>query len=54
MGIGQDQSPQHFDMGRLKYRNGDLLLAELPDSIHVPPKIHAKYKMIPAFVSGNP
>ena len=36
--IGQDQSLQHFDRCLLKLGNGDLLIAEQPDSIHIPPE----------------
>ena len=38
MRIGQDQSQQHFDRCLLKLGNGDLHIAELPDSIHIPPE----------------
>ena len=39
--IGQDQSLQHFDRCLLKLGNGDLQIAELPDSIHIPlEKLH--------------
>ena len=34
MRIGQDQSLQHFDRCLLKFGNGDLQIAELPDNIH--------------------
>ena len=37
MRIGQDQSLQHFDRCLLKLGNGDLPIAEQPDSIHIPP-----------------
>ena len=38
MRIGQDQTLQHLDGGLLKLGNGDLPIAELPDSIHIPPE----------------
>ena len=38
---------QHYDRCPLILRNGDLPIAELPDSIHIPLEIHTKYKMIP-------
>ena len=34
--IGQDQSLQYFDRCLLKFGNGDLPIAELPDNIHIP------------------
>ena len=36
--IGQDQFLQHFDRCLFKLGNGDLPIAELPDSIHIPPE----------------
>ena len=38
MRIGQDQSLQHYDSCLLKLGNEDLPIAELPDSIHIPPE----------------
>ena len=38
MRVGQDQSLQHFDRCHLKLGNGDLPIAELPDSIHIQPE----------------
>ena len=38
MRIGPDQSLRHFDICLLQVGNGDLPMAELPDSIHVPPE----------------
>ena len=38
MTIGQDQPPQHFDRCLLILGNGDLQIAELPDSIHISPE----------------
>ena len=38
MRIGQEQSLQHFDCSLLKFGNGDLPIAELPDSAHIPPE----------------
>ena len=38
MRIGQDQSQQHFDRCLLNLGNGDLQIAELPDSIHISPE----------------
>ena len=38
MRIGLDQSLQHFDRCLLKLGNGDLQIAELPDSIHISPE----------------
>ena len=38
MSIGQDQSRQHSDRCLLKFGNGDLQIAELPDSIHNSPE----------------
>ena len=35
MRIDQDKSLQHFDRCLLKFGNGDLQIAELPDSIHI-------------------
>ena len=39
MRIVQDQYLQHFDRCLLKLGNGDLPIAELPDSVHIPPDI---------------
>ena len=36
--IGQDKSPQHYDSCLLKLGNGDLPIAELCDTIHIPPE----------------
>ena len=36
MRIGQNQSLQHFDRCLIKFGNGNLPIAELPDSIHIP------------------
>ena len=36
--IGQDQSRQHFDRCLPKFGNGDLTIAEMPDSIHILPE----------------
>ena len=38
MTIGQDQSLLHYDRCLLKFGNGDLPIAEQPDSIHIPPE----------------
>ena len=38
MRIGQDQALQLFDRCLLKLGNGDLPIAELPDSIHIQPE----------------
>ena len=35
MRIGKDHSLQHIDWSLLKFGNGDLQIAELPDSIHI-------------------
>ena len=40
MGIGLDQSLQHLDRCLLKLGKGNLPIAELPDSIHIPPENH--------------
>ena len=42
--IGQDQSLQHFDGCLLKFGNGDIPLAELSDSIHIPQEISYEIK----------
>ena len=38
MAIALDKSLQHFDRCLLILGNGDLPIAELPDSIHIPPE----------------
>ena len=43
MRIGWGKSLQNFDMCLLKLGNGDLTIAELPDSIRIPPE--NKYKI---------
>ena len=42
MTIGLDQSLLHFDRCLLKFGNGDLPIAKLPDSIHIPPENRSK------------
>ena len=42
MRICQDLSLQHFDRCFLMLGNGDLPIAELPDSIHIPPEKSGK------------
>ena len=38
MRLGQDESLLYIDRCLLKFIHGDLQIAELPDSIHIPPE----------------
>ena len=54
MRISHDQFLQHFDRLLLKLGNGDLPIAKLTESIHIPTEITKKYKMNLGLQSCNP
>ena len=54
MRIGQKQSLWHFYWCLFRLENGDLPIAELPDSIHIPPENLCKTQDDSSLLSGNP
>ena len=54
MTIGQDQFLQHANRCIHKLGNGDLPMAELSDSIHIPPEIPYEIIYVAALLVGDP